>query len=99
MDTLRKLEVLKEFCVDDAEFEQILEKVLDAKLSQQRQRLERYERDLRDFEQRFGLDSTLFYQRFESGELGDDLDLCEWAGIVELRNDLVEKIRLVESAV
>jgi hypothetical protein len=65
-------------------------------LSQQRQRLERYERDLREFENRYGLDSATFYRRFEAGELGDAMDFFEWASLYELRQDLLEKIRHLE---
>jgi hypothetical protein len=36
-------------------------------------RLERYERDLRDFEDRYGMDMPTFYKRFEVGELGDNV--------------------------
>lgn len=98
MDTLQKLDVLKEVCSDDAELDQVLGKLLDITLSQQRQRLERYERDLRTFEDRYGRDSATFYRRFEAGELGDAMDFCEWAGLYELRQDLLEKIRRLESA-
>ncbi len=71
MDIQQKLEVLKEACSDDAELDRVLEKLLDITLSQQRRRLERYEFDLRQFENRYGMDSATFYQRFEAGELGD----------------------------
>lgn len=98
MDTLQKLDVLKEVCSDDAELDQVLGKLLDITLSQQRQRLERYERDLRTFEDRYGTDSATFYRRFEAGELGDAMDFCEWAGLYELRQDLLEKIHRLESA-
>ena len=99
MDTLQKLDVLEKVCADDAELDQVLGKLLDLTLSQQRQRLERYERDLHMFEDRYSMDSATFYQRFEAGELGDAMDFCEWAGLYELHRDLLEKIRRLESAV
>ena len=98
MDTLDKLEVLKDTCPDEAELDQILGKLLDVALSQHRLRLERYERDLREFENRYGMDSAAFYRRFEAGELGDAMDFFEWAGLYELRQDILEKIRRVEPA-
>ena len=55
-------------------------------------------RDLRTFEDRYGTDSATFYRRFEAGELGDAMDFCEWAGLYELRQDLLEKIHRLESA-
>lgn len=97
MNTLHQLEVLKEAYGDDASLAQVVGKLLDLTLSQHQQRLERYERDLREFENRYGLDSATFYRRFEAGELGDAMDFFEWAGVYELRQDLLEKIRHLES--
>jgi hypothetical protein len=96
MDTLYKLEVLKDTYSDEAELDLILGKLLDVSLSQHRLRLERYERDLREFERRYGMESTTFYRRFEAGELGDAMDFFEWAGLYELRQDIMEKIRRLE---
>ena len=98
MNTRSKLEVLKEACADEAELDQVVGKLLDLTLGQHRRRLEQYAHDLRAFEARYGMDSTMFYQRFEAGELGDAMDFFEWAGLYELRQDLLEKIRRVETA-
>lgn len=97
MDTRHKLEVLKEVCANEAELDQVVGKLLDLTLGQHRQRLERYEHDLRTFEAQYSMDSTTFYRRFEAGELGDAMDFFEWAGLYELRQDLLEKIRRVEA--
>jgi len=91
MDTSYKLEVLKDTCSDEAELDLILGKLLDVSLSQHRLRLERYERDLREFERRYGMESATFYRRFEAGELGDAMDFSEWAGLYELREDILKK--------
>ena len=99
MDTLHKLEVLKDTYSDGAELDLILVKLLDLSLSQHRLRLERYERDLCEFEMRYGMESPAFYRRFEAGDLGDAMDFFEWAGLYELRLDIVEKIRRLELAV
>jgi hypothetical protein len=96
MNTLYKLEVLKDTYSDEAELDLILGKLLDVSLSQHRLRLERYERDLREFERRYGMESATFYRRFEAGELGDAMDFFEWAGLYELCQDIMEKIRRLE---
>ena len=67
-------------------------------LNQHRLRLERYDRDLRDFEERYNMDSATFYSRFEAGSLGDAMDLFEWAGLYELRQTFQEKIQDLEAA-
>lgn len=98
MDTLHKLDVLKDTYSDEAKLDQILEKLIDVVLSQHRLHLERYERDLREFERRYSMESAGFYRRFEAGELGDTVDFFEWAGLYELRQDILEKIRRLELA-
>ena len=95
---LNRLEVLRDVYPDERELDHVLEKLLDVALSRQRLRLARYERDLREFEERYGMDSTSFYERFEAGELGDAMDFFEWAGLYELRQDLLGKINRLESA-
>ena len=98
MDTLYKLEVLKDAYSSEAELDLILGKLLDVVLSQHRLRLERYEQDLREFEERYGMESATFYRRFEAGELGDAMDFFEWAGLYELCQDIIEKIQRLEPA-
>jgi len=98
MDTSYKLEALKDTYSDKAELGLIVGKLLDLSLSQHRLRLERYERDLREFEERYGMESATFYRRFEAGELGDAMDFFEWAGLYELREDIMKKIRRLEMA-
>ena len=97
MDTSHKLEVLKHACSNDAELDQVLGKLFDVTLSQHRRRLERYEHDLEELENRYSMDSVTFYKRFEAGELGDATDFFEWAGLCELRQDILEKIQHLES--
>jgi len=98
MDVAHKLEVLKDTYSDEAELGLILGKLLDVTLSQHRLRLERYERDLRELEERYSMESATFYRRFEAGELGDAMDFFEWAGLYELRRDIIEKIQRLEMA-
>lgn len=99
METFQKLEVLKEVCADEAELDQVVGKLLDLTRSRHRNRVARYAHDLHAFEERYGMDSPTFYRRFEAGELGDAMDFFEWAGLYELRQDLLAKIRRVESTV
>ena len=45
------------------------------------------------------MESATFYRRFEAGELGDGMDFFEWAGLYELRQDIVGKVRRLEQSV
>ena len=98
MATLHKLEVLRDVYPNEVELDLVLVKLLEVALNQQRLRLERYERDLRQFEKCYSMESATFHQRFEAGELGDAMDFFEWAGLYELRQDVLKKIGCLESA-
>lgn len=50
------------------------------------------DRELVAFEQKHGMLSTEFYERFEVGELGDAMDFIRWAGRYELYVHLKEMI-------
>ncbi|XCN71609.1 MAG: hypothetical protein Q3M24_14995 [Candidatus Electrothrix aestuarii] len=47
-------------------------------------------RRLQEFEQRFGVDSRKFYQDFQAGEMGDDMEYMKWAGEYETLQQLQE---------
>ncbi len=96
MNAQQKLDVLKDAYASEAELDLVLRKLLDATLGQHRLRLERYKRDLGEFEEHYGMESEAFYERFEAGELGDAMDFFEWAGLYELQADIVEKIQRLE---
>ncbi len=93
-----KLEALKEAYAEEAELDLVLGKVLDLTLNRYRTRLQRYEQDLQEFEERYEMESRVFHQRFESGDMGDAIDFFEWAGLYELRQDLIKKIERLETA-
>jgi hypothetical protein len=97
MSIVEKLQLLQETYVDGKEFGLILDKLLDSKLSEYRLRLARYDRELQAFEQHFGVDSAQLYQQFQHGAAGDAIEYFEWTGLYELKQDLLQKIRKLET--
>jgi hypothetical protein len=98
VDTFHKLETLKDTFTDNLELSHILTKLLSVVINQYQLRQERYARDLRDFEERYGMDTLAFHKRFDVGELGDSADFFEWDGLYDLQRDLAEKIHRLEAA-
>lgn len=96
MSVSHKLDVLRDVYSEEDELDQILGKLLEVTLEKYRLRRHRYDQDLRAFEEKYNLDSKTFYERFEAGNLGDAMDLFEWAGLCEMRRDLDNKIRQLE---
>jgi hypothetical protein len=97
MDTLHKLEAIKETIPDNLELGHVLTKLLSVVINQYQLRLERYTRDLRDYEERYSMDTPIFHERFSAGELGDSVDFFEWDGLYELQQNLTEKILHLDS--
>jgi len=98
MNTLDKLELLSANCSDRNELDRILSQLLSVMLNRHRQKLAVYDRDISKFEQSYRLDSHQFQEQFESGVLGDEMDLFEWFSLCELRKDLLIKISKLEQA-
>jgi hypothetical protein len=94
-----KLELLRDSSFDDNEFDHLLGKLLEARLNQQQYRLRQYSRDLEEFEQRFDMETSLFYRRFEAGELGDKMDFFEWAGLYELYQEVRRTVQRLERTI
>lgn len=99
MNASQKLDALKDAYGADPALDLVLDKLLDARLSECRLRLERYEKALQAYESRYAMDSKVFYQRFEAGAVGDSMDYFDWAGIYELYLDVQHKIQRLEQAV
>jgi hypothetical protein len=50
----------------------------------ERNAIKRTKKRLEEYEQRYGMKTEEFYEKFESGELGDLDDYIDWAGEYEL---------------
>ncbi len=96
MNASTKLQLLQDIYPNSEELDRILEKLLTVALDEHQQRLQRYDRDIRSFEAQYKMESDSFYRRFESGELGDDADLFEWSGLIELRQELRDTVLQAE---
>jgi len=99
MNTLEKLELLKENCNDQTELDRILGQLLSIILTRHHQKLSIYNSDIEKFEQKYKLNSQDFEAQFNLGKLGDKIDFFEWFGLCQLRKDILEKISKLQQAV
>jgi hypothetical protein len=49
--------------------------------------------DLNKFEQKYKMDSSLFFEKFEKGELDDEKDYILWSGIYEMQLNCKQKLQ------
>ncbi|MEB3190811.1 MAG: hypothetical protein VKL42_10760 [Snowella sp.] len=99
MNTLEKLELLKENCDDQMELDRILGQLLKVILTRHYQKLSVYNADIEKIEKKYKLNSNEFEQQFDSGTLGDEMDFFEWFGLCQLRKKILEKIDTLQKVI
>lgn len=58
----------------------------------------RLSNELVEFEKNYNMESNIFYQCFEAGELGDVMDFIEWAATVEMLTNVNQRLALLAVA-
>lgn len=72
-----------------------LDKLLAYEADVSRKQLRQLQTDLAEFERRYGLSSDEFYRRYQAGQTDDRMDHVEWASLVQMANNLRERLRLL----
>jgi hypothetical protein len=75
--------------------DQTVEKLLAYEADKSRTQLAELQHDLATFEQQYGLPSTEFYQRYQSGQTDDRMDFVEWASLIQMVDTLHTRLRLL----
>ncbi len=55
--------------------------------------IELTKKKLREFESKYNLSSPQFYDKYEAGEAGDDIDMMTWASEIKILKKLNEDYR------
>ncbi|MDO8142576.1 MAG: hypothetical protein Q6358_13835 [Candidatus Brocadiales bacterium] len=55
--------------------------------------LKKAKEDLRNYEDKFKMDSETFYKKYLSGEVGDDFEYIRWAGEVGTLKKLEKNLK------
>lgn len=79
----------------DRVLESTLDKILQREHDQLQSQIARLRDQLAVFEDRYGLTTPEFYERFERGEMGDDADFFEWSATWEMVQDLESDLELL----
>jgi len=98
---LEKVRRLEQYIETRAGYaDRVLEGTLDKILQRERDQLQSQAARLRDqlavFEDRYGLSTPEFYERFERGEMGDDADFFEWSATWEMVRELKGELELLQ---
>lgn len=97
--TLLKVKNLEKFIEkhgEDAFISQTISKMLDYKVQRYDSEIKRLNKELRKYEKTYKKESSVFYEEFEEGRLGDEMDFVEWSSLYQIRNRLLEKKKELE---
>ena len=75
-----------------------LDKLLHYEAEFSQEQLSQLQSDMRQFEEKYGLSSAEFYQRFQAGETDDRMDYVEWAAMAQMAQNLEARLELLTSA-
>ncbi len=96
--TARRLRRLAEL-YQQGQASELMQRTLDKLLSYEadvcRAQRRELQSDLAEFERRYDLSSEEFYRRFQAGQTDDRMDYVEWASLVQMANNLRERLRLL----
>lgn len=87
-----KIHLLESVAPNDAAFVSMLDKVLGAVADQYRSKLAGYRARLAELEQRHGMSTAMFVQRFEAGELGDAAEWFDWEAFAAMVAEIERKL-------
>ena len=80
----------------------LMQRTLDKLLAHEadvcRAQLHQLQADLAEFEQEYGLTSAEFYRRFRAGQTDDRMDYVEWASLVQMHDNLQQRLSLLVGA-
>ena len=98
LNSRRKIDILLSFGADK-ELDTSLNKLIVFQIAKYRANIEQLKLEFKNFEAKYKMSSEDFYNKFESGKLGDDADFFEWAGLYENHLLYTERIKSLEDAI
>ena len=98
MTTLEKVRLFERYLElthgnTDRMLDAVLDKLLERKRTELTQHREAMRAELADFEKRYSMVSTEFFEKFERGELGDAVDFFDWSATWQMYNNVLKYLR------
>jgi len=83
---IKRLEKLvQEFPINDNMLDLTLDKILDREINKLEIKIADFTNQIKQWEETYQINSTSFLDKFESGQMGDNMDFIEWASTLEMK--------------
>lgn len=83
---IKRLEKLvQEFPINDNMLDLTLDKIFDREINKLEIKIADFTNQIRQWEENYQINSTSFLEKFESGQMGDNMDFIDWASTLEMR--------------
>jgi len=77
----------------DNDTQLIIKRSLEREIGLLDMKMRLVEDEIREFEERYEIDSHKFLSKFEKGEMGDSQDFFEWWGLLRGKDAIADEIR------
>jgi len=74
-----------------------LDKLFEMEREESLRLMQQIQADLTEFEEQYGMSSEEFYRQWQAGETDDRMDFVEWASLIQMRENVKERLALLES--
>ncbi|MFH1096321.1 MAG: hypothetical protein ABH886_10055 [Candidatus Desantisbacteria bacterium] len=81
---LGALEKIYQNELEDTFLATAINKIVDYEINKTQKDVMLLNNDLQKIENRFKMDSSTFFKKWESGEMGDDADFFEWSALYQM---------------
>ena len=72
-----------------------IDKLYAHEIAEARSKLAGFEAELAEFETQYEMTSDDFFQQFQAGKLGDDMDFFDWSALVQMTRNLRTRLDLL----
>jgi hypothetical protein len=95
LEKLRDLEALYQEGYGSDLISRSVDKLIDLERMSAERELADLSVRLQSFEARYQMPSEVFYQRFQSGALGDEIDFVEWSAFYEMWQSTQKRLNVL----
>lgn len=81
---------------NDKIVEGTINKIIHFKIDKYKKELKTLEDDLEVFEKKYKMETKKFFEDFEKGELGDNIDFVEWSSLYKIYQRITERKNILE---